>query len=187
MEEKIKEYDFEKRKRELEKKYLFIFSNLIKASFHDEVKLDNNEYEAKRRINMLACIAYEQTMQMDRKLNPEYEVYWNDIVTLSIDGGESSEYYLTSMNMDNEENKTIESTFETTQSFDDDEIIKIGSNIGYAILGKRIGDTFTYTDDDSKNEHTGVILEVRKTKYSYRVTYLTKEEEDELINNGRSR
>jgi len=89
--------------------------------------------------------------------------------------------------MDNEENKTIESTFETTQSFDDDEIIKIGSNIGYAILGKRIGDTFTYTDDDSKNEHTGVILEVRKTKYSYRVTYLTKEEEDELINNGRSR
>jgi len=121
----------------------------------------------KSKIEELMDLAVRLVFKMDNSVDElvENEVYTEDLVVISIDGGEPERYYLTRYT------GRFDSPLETLYGYVEyncDEL-SADSELGQSLLGRHVGQEFKYTNDDDKKEHTVKILSCRKTINSLKV------------------
>jgi len=159
----------ETRRQELENNFLTILSKLMDVCYPKGLTYNEIDPEVKEVINELVKKAFLITMEMDVNLNPEYEVYADDIVTLLDDNGEDKTYYLTNLTKTDDikdiEQLNVLGRVYTMESLG---VLKTYEGLGSYIVGKRVGDTVEYSEDEAKNYCKYTIIATIKTPYSYR-------------------
>ncbi len=159
----------ETRRQELENNFLTIFSKLMDICYPKGLTYNEIDPKTKEVINDLVKKAFLITMEMDVNLNPEYEVYAEDIVTLLDDHGETKDYYLTTLSNTDDIKEIGElNVLGRIREMKNLEVLKTYKGLGSYIVGKRVGDTVEYSEGEAKNYCKYTIKATFKTPYSYR-------------------
>jgi len=167
----------ESNNKDLEKNCLELVNYLL-HQYYEEYPFRENEVE--ERVNKFIDIAAKAVLNIKRQVNPnpDDEIYSGDLIILSIDNGKPEQYLLTrsAKSYENENKYPVD----VRQNFIVRwfEIISDYSTLGKELLGRYVGDEFTYSTDDDKKEHTVKILEHRRCEDSLRVPKVEIEAEE---------
>ena len=147
----------EDKKEKLMNAWLRLVDTLGKTYLNVHTNGDYFDFTSSKKcaFSEICEFAYETIVEYYKQFDKYVvsEIYVNDCVTLSIDNGTPICYYVT-----DEPNNDI-------NVLD----CKDKNGLGYQLIGKYVGNTFKYCDNESKNEHTVTILANKRTDNSFRV------------------
>jgi hypothetical protein len=145
----------------LEKECMELVCTLInKTSFgsgYDTYERHHNE-----RLDEIINVAVEKTLEMKRKLHEERKVFPGDFVVVLVDDEKYIRYLLV------RDGKSYNWVIPTGTRTKEENFInlRVHDGLGYELVGRKVGDSFTYGEDNGKLYHTYKILSCRKTELS---------------------
>ena len=156
-------------KNKLKQDCLNLAITLINKYFDENYNFDIEDEVDLERLDKIIDIAIEKTNKISRSLDRDHPdcIFYGDVVTLSIDDGKPKNYYLISQTdgwkdgderIRNTHNEHVYGVY----------ILYAYSELGLELLEKYVGDEFTYTTDEDKNEHKVKILGHIRTNSSKR-------------------
>ena len=153
----------------IEKECMDLVCTLVNSTFRNGYDPDSMSHEMK--LNDIIDIAVKKTFEMRKKINDARKVFPGDFVVVLVDDTLYKRYLLV------RENRTYNWVTPTgTEVREEDfENLPVQTGLGYELVGRKIGNTFTYGEKDEKLYHTYKVLSVRKTGLSEDIT------KDELL------